>query len=359
MNHDMESLKTELANLVEPPKPVRTRWQTNNATVEKLHELCRDNPRGVLQSRDELSGWLAQIDQAGNEQDRAFYLEGWNGTGRFDLDRIGRGTVSAKLVCISVLGNIQPEKLSAYLSARYENDGLIQRFQAISFADPLPYKHVDRPADAGAKERVRAIFHHLAKAEFSRLGATGSEGEIPGIRLSGEAQVTFNEWLIDLEITALAAKEHPLILEHLSKFRSFVPALALINHLVSAAEADIEGETEVSQENMILAIAQAEYFESHARRMYGLVIGGLTASVKLANQILAGHIADGFTVRDVYRNGWSQLKTAEAVEQACQLLTVKSWLKPEHTTTGAQGGRQTIVYRINPKVYQWASSSNN
>lgn len=114
-NHDIESLKAELVNLQEPPKPVRARRQTNNATVEKLHELCKENPRGILLVRDELAGWLAQIDQAGNEQDRAFYLEGWNGTGRFDLDRIGRGTVSAKNVCISVLGSIQPEKLRDYL----------------------------------------------------------------------------------------------------------------------------------------------------------------------------------------------------------------------------------------------------
>lgn len=115
VNHDMEALKARHANLQEPPKPVRTRWQTNNATVEKLHELCKENPRGVLLMRDELAGWLAQLDQAGHEQDRAFYLEGWNGTGRFDYDRIGRGTVSAKTVCLSVLGGIQPDKLREYL----------------------------------------------------------------------------------------------------------------------------------------------------------------------------------------------------------------------------------------------------
>lgn len=115
VNHDMESLKLKHSNLQEPPKPVRTRRQTNNATVEKLHELCKENPTGILLMRDELAGWLAQLDQAGHEQDRAFYLEGWNGTGRFDYDRIGRGTVSAKTVCLSVLGGIQPDKLREYL----------------------------------------------------------------------------------------------------------------------------------------------------------------------------------------------------------------------------------------------------
>ena len=241
----------------------------------------------------------------------------------------------------------------------YQNDGLIQRFQAVTFADEQPYKHIDRPADNEAFNRVRKIVHHLANADYSRWGASGSEGEIPGIRLERDAQAVFDDWLIELETKTLTEKEHPLILEHLSKFRSFVPALALINHLVEAADSDVREVGQVSKENLILAIAQAEYFESHARRMYGLVLGGLTSSTKLASRILLGDLVDGFSIRDVYRNGWSQLSTSEAAEEACNVLIEKKWLKQERTTMGAQGGRPSVVYRINPKVYQWANISNN
>lgn len=64
----------------------------NDATVEKLGELLNDNPRGLIQVRDELAGWLAPLDQEGREQDRAFWLECWNGTGPYTSDRIGRAT---------------------------------------------------------------------------------------------------------------------------------------------------------------------------------------------------------------------------------------------------------------------------
>ena len=241
----------------------------------------------------------------------------------------------------------------------YQNDGLIQRFQAITFADEQPYKHVDRPANAEAYNRVRAIVHELARADYSRWGASGAEGEIPGIRLDRDAQVVFDAWLIELETVTLTAKEHPLILEHLSKFRSFVPALALINHLVEAADSEADHVGQVREGCLLLAIAQAEYFESHARRMYGLVLGGLTASTKLAARILSGDLADGFSARDVYRNGWSHLGTIEAVEEACKVLTIKKWLRTERTVPDAQGGRPANVYRINPKVYQWADISNS
>ncbi|MBK7897926.1 MAG: DUF3987 domain-containing protein [Betaproteobacteria bacterium] len=40
----------------------------------------------------------------GHEQDRAFYLEAWNGHGSFPLDRIGRGHVVCDNMCVSILG---------------------------------------------------------------------------------------------------------------------------------------------------------------------------------------------------------------------------------------------------------------
>ena len=64
-----------------PVKPAERRFVANDATVEKLAELLNENPAGLLVWRDELVGLLAGWDRAGREEDRAFYLEGWNGNG--------------------------------------------------------------------------------------------------------------------------------------------------------------------------------------------------------------------------------------------------------------------------------------
>jgi putative DNA primase/helicase len=76
-----------------PQPPMLRRYRTNDTTVEKLGELLRDNPAGLLVLRDELVGLLASWDREGREGDRAFFLEAWNGTGSFDTDRIGRGSI--------------------------------------------------------------------------------------------------------------------------------------------------------------------------------------------------------------------------------------------------------------------------
>ena len=93
----------------------------------------------MLIFRDELTGFLRQMDRDGHEQDRAFYLEAWNGNGRFTYDRIGRGTIDIEACCVSVLGGIQPGPLTAYLEAMAHggaaDDGLIQRLQMMVWPD--------------------------------------------------------------------------------------------------------------------------------------------------------------------------------------------------------------------------------
>ncbi len=45
--------------------PSRKRLVLTDATFEKLHEILSENPAGVFVSRDELTGWLAELDRPG------------------------------------------------------------------------------------------------------------------------------------------------------------------------------------------------------------------------------------------------------------------------------------------------------
>ena len=135
---DMGAAKHALKNLKVPEVPVWRRYRTNDTTVEKLGELLKENPRGILIFRDELIGLLAALDREDRKSDRGFYLEAWNGYGNYHYDRIGRGTVSIENCCVSILGGIQPSKLLAYLHQARDalgNDGLLQRFQLLVYPD--------------------------------------------------------------------------------------------------------------------------------------------------------------------------------------------------------------------------------
>ncbi len=345
-NSSMAELKKRLVELKEPSKPTFRRYKTNDTTVPKIHELLSSNPRGLLVLRDELIGLLASLDREDRQEDKSFYLEGWNGYGSFTFDRIGRGSIFVENVCLSIFGGIQPDKIKSYLYAAMrgnDDDGLLQRFQLLVFPDDTKWHYVDQSPDMDARDKANHTFDRLAEADFTTFGAEVGEHEnIPYLRFSEEAQEFFKEWLTSLQCDKLCQKEEVVLLEHLSKYRSLMPSLDLIFHLVDAVNEHTA--PEVSLEAAKKAAEWCDFLEQHARRIYGLVTNiRQRATISLKEKIEEGKLSNGFTARDVYQHGWSNLSTAEETQAALNELVQRNWLKEFPT-------ERSVRYLINPKV---------
>ncbi len=352
----INDLKAKSLALKQPALPVCRRYRTNDATIEKMSELLQENPRGIFVFRDELIGQLKSWEREGREQDRAFYLEAWNGSGSFTTDRIGRGTVHVPNMCVSLFGGIQPAKLTSYLHEAIngqQNDGLVQRLQLMVCPDDVSsWKLIDEYPNRDAKERTFSVIEKLAEADFTAFGADGADDHcrIPFFRFSEEAQQLFYRWLTELETNKLRQDDEPIILEHLSKYRSLLPSLALLFHLVDVADGAPPGP--VSAGAFRMAECWCGYLESHARRIYGLVLGcDDSAAVRLLQAIKNGALKDGFTARDVQRKGWARLSQMEAVSSACETLIHAGWLRSE-VIKPTSGGRPTTRYLINTEAMQ-------
>jgi len=348
---DIGTLKTQLIGLKEPPKPIWRRFKTNDSTIEKLSELLAENPRGLLVYRDELIGLLKNCDKAGHESDRSFFLESWNGDGSQTSDRIARGTVYTENLCLSIFGTTQPDKLTQYLlgALNGDNDGLIQRFQLMVYPDGLrPWECVDRKPNEVARKRVFEIITKLSESNFSEWGAKKDEGNrFPYFSFDEVAQQAFYEWWANLEKTKLLGEDHSIIIEHLSKYRKLMPALALIFYLIDRA--DGKQIPEITVDYVGMAADFCEYLESHARRIYGLVTDVESqAAAVLSKKILQGRLKDKFSVRDVYRLK-GLLKEIKIAQAACEELIDAGWLR-EIITHPAYQQKGTTTYLINPKI---------
>lgn len=355
-------LEGKLKSLMgEDNKPIQKRYIASDATIEKLGVILNDNPAGLTILRDELAGLLASWEKAGHEQDRAFYLEAWNGNGSMQVDRISRDTLFVPNLCLSLFGSIQPSKLAGYFHNvvnSFGNDGMIQRFQLAVYPDPLPnWKYIDQYPDKEAKAKAYRIFEQLATFDPFFLACADEYEEQPYMRFSPDAQPMFKEWLEELETKIRNNDLPPLLEEHFGKYRSLVPSLALIFHLIDYASltadenAKIEGcKQGVSADALRKAIRFTEYLESHAKRIYSTMSdSGQQAAYQLSKQIADGKLSDGFTVRDVQRKGWHLLTDNQAINEAVKTLVSVEWLteyQPELT-----GGRPPAMqYFINPKT---------
>jgi len=344
-------------------EPILTRYIVNDSTVEKLGELLNQNPNGLLLFRDELIGWLRTLDREGHENDRAFYLEAWAGTGEYTYDRIGRGTLHIKAACVSILGGIQPGPLADYLRAAVkggsDDDGLIQRLQVAVYPDdPGEWRNIDRWPDTSAKNQAFNIFHKLATQPVGSLGATlvpavmgtslAADDEIPFLRFSLDAQGHFDEWRTDLEMKLRAHEEHQAFESHLAKYRSLLLSLALIFHLIEITSSE---PSSVSLRAAQMAAAWCDLLEAHARRIYQAVTQhALLAARQLAGRIKTGKLPTPFTAHNVYHNGWTGLSTAEDVERAAEILEELFWVRSERIPSGIRGGRPRFHYHINPHL---------
>ncbi|MFT5323141.1 MAG: hypothetical protein ACI8P0_000987 [Planctomycetaceae bacterium] len=332
---------------LDQPTPIRHRYLVSDCTVEKLGELLKENPNGVTVFRDELTGLLKTLDKEGHEGARAFYLESWNGDGRFTYDRIGRGTIDIPAAIVSIIGGIQPGPLGDYLKRAANggagDDGLLQRFQLAVWPDcQREWKNVDRFPDGDARRQVFDTCNRLNEMNAVELAAERCEFEtVPFLRFDKDAQESFNEWRGDLERKLRSDTEHPAIESHLAKYRSLIPSLALLCHLV-----DEPNGGPVSAESLNRAIAWGSYLESHARRIYGSIAHRTNgAATALAARIRDGSLKDDFTLRDVYRSGWSRLSERSDAQAAVDLLIDHGWLHANKIDTG---GAPKTEFRINP-----------
>jgi putative DNA primase/helicase len=340
-----------MAELVETQlsEPGLKRFLVNDPTVEKLGEILEDNPNGVLFLRDELTGLIASLDKPGQENARAFLLECWDGGSSFTFDRIGRGTIIVEHAIVSVLGEIQPGPLQVYVSEVLKgkrDDGLLQRFQLLVWPDfPSKFETVDREPDEEARGRASEVFHRLKELHALEVDAESHEPGDAGIlflHFAEDAQIVFNEWREQLE-NRLRSDSLPSIMEsHLSKYRSLIPSLALLDHLVDG------GTGPVGLNSLERAIAWGKYLETHANRIYEAAFcEERSAARQIASRIKTGDLPVKFTARYVHRKGWSGLSNKKSVAEGLSLLEELHWLRKVEIQTG---GKPKIEYQVNPAV---------
>jgi hypothetical protein len=211
-----------------PNAPTLRRYKTNDSTVEKLGELLRENPSGLLVLRDELVGLIATWEREGREGERAFFLEGWNGDQSFDTDRIGRGHIIIPNLCVSIFGGIQPDKLTVYLEQAAHalaNDGMLQRFQILVYPDARRWEWRDRAPDKAARDAAYAVFEVLADFDPVAWGASPVDdfARFPHFCFGDGAQAVFIEWSEDMHRARLPNEDEPIIRQHLAKFDKLFP----------------------------------------------------------------------------------------------------------------------------------------
>jgi hypothetical protein len=331
-----------------PPKPIRPRASMTDATVESLGPLLAGLPKGVLNLRDEMAGWLLNLSRYSNGgTDRPFWLEAYAG-GPYQIDRQKYPVpLFIPHLTLPAFGTIQPERLADILGGA--DDGLSSRFL---WAWPETTRRFGRPRDAGDAHQAAAALQRLA--DLSMVKNESGEPVPSYIRLADDAQavlVDFGQQMQDREAAA-----HGLLKSSIGKARGQALRLALVLEYLWWAEGDGAEPAQVTRGAMEAAAGLMDcYFLPMAARVLG--DASIPEDERDARTLAAWimeqrpEVVNVSAIRDDAR--LPGLRDSDAVKGACRFLVEAHWLaEPERN---GQGGRPRGDYRVNPALLRQAT----
>lgn len=333
-----------------PPQPIRERLTIADATTEQVAVLMSHIWRGLLMTRDELAGWLGNMDRyTSGSGDQAFWIEAYGGR-PFIVDR--KGSAEPLLIdhlSVAVLGGTQPDKLKRLLE-RTDNDGLMARFITV-FPEPVP---LSRPQQAIDTAKLQAAFERL----YSLSAVQDETGKPRPVLLpfSLAAADLLDEFRVQCRIWENGVSG--AFKGHIGKMPGLVVRLAcVLAHLDWAAATDLPPPHEINHRHVNRArTLVTDYLRLHAVRAY-------SASQPDQDRHNASHLAkyllrvqpNQITAREIQRKGPHGLQTAQQVAASAALLMEAGWLRKKVDLTG---GRPSAGYEVNPKLWDNPSKAN-
>lgn len=344
--------KTAISNGDDPPTkpdgtdagkaPIRKRVRITDATTEKVAELLTSTWRGLLLSRDELSGWLSSMDRYSGGGDRPFWLEAFGGR-TYTVDRKNNPEpVIVEHLSVSVLGGTQPDKLDSLL-VKSDDDGLTARFLTV-FPDQIPLKRPTGSIDEGFLVDALKRMHRLEPV----IDEHGTQRPF-FLHLDEDAQAALHEFRI--QCRAWEAETTGLMKSHIGKLPGLSVRVALVLAVLDWAASDggmpLSG---ISKAHIGRACHYVgEHLRNHAFRAYGAA--SVPLEIRNAQRIAEIIQTERLTVvrpREIQRLRLAGLQKANDIKPAISALIEADWIA--FMTSNGQG-RPPKTYAVNPKVW--------
>ena len=326
------------------PPPHIPRLVVNDATIERLGAILAQQPRGTLQMRDELAGWLEGMQRySGGGSDRPFWLEAFGGRG-FTVERMGREPLTIDRLTIGVLGGIQPDRLKTLLF-KSDDDGLLARFLPI-WPEPAPIRRPQSWADETlmetALERLLSLDVPTDDLGAPRPWFVPFTEDARG--LMDDFRRATREW---------EAKAEGLMLSFLGKLPGMAARLALVLGFLDWAADGAEQPHEITVRHFGRAVHLVEaYLLPMARRAYA---DAATSKPERAARRLVAIIREQgwqrFTSRDVLRLDRAGLGSKAELDPALTLLADGDCIRPIDPPANPKGGRPQRLFLVNPALH--------
>jgi len=249
----------------EVQKPVKSQFIVNDITLEALVDMHQetDNSLGVF--KDELAGWLKDMNKYRAGSDLEFWLSTWSGKS-VNVNRMSRAGSFVDKPFIPVLGGIQPTIFNNLTTEETKENGFMDRL-LLAYPDVKAEYYQEADLDY---EAIRWYSESITKFyDTIKKGITRTEGEINArtVKMSDDAK---KEWVrIFNKITDNQNNddENQYLKSMYPKQKSYIPRFALLIHLFNSHFDDDLEALRLNKESMLKAEKLSNYFVNNAKKV--------------------------------------------------------------------------------------------
>lgn len=256
----------EKKDVEEVREPVRKQLIVNDITVEALADLHEENQVGIAVFKDELNGWIKDMNKYKPGSDLEFWLSCWSNQAAI----LTRKTAKSSFVqspLIPVLGGIQPGIFSQISTMENKDNGFLDRL-LVSYPDKEIEHYNKNSIDQEILDWYEAYisqFYNLVRNQVLQYNKFG-EIESRIIRFDSQADI---EWeRIFNNITDLQNSDDisEYVKSMLSKQKAYVPRFALLINTLTSFETGKDFDF-VTKESLLKAEKLSNYFIAMSKKI--------------------------------------------------------------------------------------------
>lgn len=250
----------------EVDKPVKQQFIANDITTEALIDLHQDCDSGVAVFKDELAGWLKDMNKYRAGSDLEFWLSAWSGKS-VNVNRISRPGSFVDNPMIPVLGGIQPQIFYNFYTEETKENGFMDRM-LLSF----PESQVDYFNENEMEYDVLEWYKDTIVTFFDIIRAStvrDFDNEIqPRIAdFTPEAKKEYSRIFNEITDAQNDDEENEYLKSMYPKQKSYIARFALIIHAFNEFFSEGGNTLSISKESVLSAEKLSQYFVATAKKV--------------------------------------------------------------------------------------------
>jgi hypothetical protein len=247
-------------------KPIKTQFIANDITLEALVDLHQESDNAVGVFKDELAGWLKDMNKYREGSDLEFWLSTWSGKS-VNLNRLTRKGSFVEKPFIPVLGGIQPSIFNTFYTDENKDNGFMDRM-LLCYPDLKINPYNDNEiSDDILKWYKEAIisFYDTIKSVIER----DEDGSIKtrNAKFSKEAKKEWERMFNEMTDVQNDDNENQYLKSMYPKQKSYIPRFACLIHVFDEFFSDGGNTLLISKESVLKAEKLSKYFIATAKKI--------------------------------------------------------------------------------------------